>query len=219
MFEAVDLYCERLGPDFWAEPVNAVTNMSFLVAAWYAWLRAKRQNLLSPAVWSLLLLTCAIGLGSASFHTFATGLTRLMDYLPILLFQLTYVWLYCRRVIKLQLWTTSSAIILYLVVVLAARQFPEVLNGSLIYAPAILVLVVFGIYHAVSQRNERLVLITAALIFFISLLSRTIDELICSYIPLGTHFLWHLLNGVVLYLLLATFMTNQSSVPGSGNST
>ena len=29
----IDAYCERLGPQFWAEPVNAATNGAFLIAA------------------------------------------------------------------------------------------------------------------------------------------------------------------------------------------
>lgn len=32
---SLDLYCERCSPDFWAEPVNALTNISFLVAAFF----------------------------------------------------------------------------------------------------------------------------------------------------------------------------------------
>jgi len=28
-----ELYCERLGPDFWAEPGNAATNLAFVLAA------------------------------------------------------------------------------------------------------------------------------------------------------------------------------------------
>ena len=28
----VDLYCERLGPSFWAEPVNAFSNAAFLIS-------------------------------------------------------------------------------------------------------------------------------------------------------------------------------------------
>jgi hypothetical protein len=29
----IDLYCERVSPSFWAEPVNAVSNLAFLIAA------------------------------------------------------------------------------------------------------------------------------------------------------------------------------------------
>ena len=29
----VDAYCERTGPEYWSEPVNALTNLAFLLAA------------------------------------------------------------------------------------------------------------------------------------------------------------------------------------------
>ena len=74
MFEAVDIYCERLGPEFWAEPANALTNAFFLVVAWLTWRRAKALDTVSPAVWALVVLLCAIGIGSFLFHTFAIAI-------------------------------------------------------------------------------------------------------------------------------------------------
>ena len=35
--ESIDLYCERTDPSFWAEPVNALTNIAFLIAAYAAY--------------------------------------------------------------------------------------------------------------------------------------------------------------------------------------
>ena len=209
MFEAVDLYCERLGPHFWAEPVNALTNASFLLAAVFAWRRGKQLDALTPAIWCLLALICAIGLGSAAFHTAANGLTRFLDVLPILLFQLVYLWLYSREFIGLRPWKTAALIIVYLAAALTGRQYPEVLNGSLIYAPAIVVILLLGVYHAARNLNERFGVLVAALAFVVSLLARTLDEAICPSFPLGTHFLWHLLNGLVVYLLMAAFLANR----------
>ncbi len=42
MFEPIDLYCERTSSAFWVEPVNALTNVLFLVSAWFVWRRAKK---------------------------------------------------------------------------------------------------------------------------------------------------------------------------------
>lgn len=209
MFDAVDLYCERLGPGFWAEPVNAVTNASFLLGAWFGWVKAKWRNAFSPAVWTLLTPMCAIGLGSASFHTVANGLTRFLDVLPILLFQLTYVWFYCREVIELRPWSTIALVLGYLVAALLGRQYPELLNGSLIYAPAVVAVFSLGAYHAITRRRERFVILTGGAVFIVSLLARTMDGAVCLHFPLGTHFLWHLLNGWVLYLLLSAYLANQ----------
>jgi len=44
----IDLYCERTAPRSWNEPVNALSNAAFLLAALLASLRLQRrsQNLL-----------------------------------------------------------------------------------------------------------------------------------------------------------------------------
>ena len=47
-------------------------------------------------------------------------------------------------------------------------------------------------------------LAAAAGVFLVSLCFRTIDREICAAFPLGAHFLWHLLNALVLWLLLRT---------------
>ena len=212
MFETVDLYCERLGSTFWAEPVNAFTNASFLVGAWFALFRTKQLGVMSPAVGSLLGLMCAIGLGSFSFHTMANNLTRFLDVLPILLFQLVYVWLYCREIAGTRQVFAWTIVFAYLFAAILGRQFPHILNGSLIYAPAIAVLFGLGIYHAASRQNERFVVMAAALVFVTSLACRTVDGFVCPYFPLGTHFLWHLFNGFVLYLLIRGFLSNRTMV-------
>ena len=42
----------------------------------------------------------------------------------------------------------------------------------------------------------------AAGLFALSVMLRTLDRSLCGGFPLGTLFLWHLLNAVLLYLLL-----------------
>ena len=42
----------------------------------------------------------------------------------------------------------------------------------------------------------------AAAVFTLSLILRIIDLAICNALPLGTHFLWHICNAIVLYLAL-----------------
>jgi hypothetical protein len=41
----------------------------------------------------------------------------------------------------------------------------------------------------------------AVVVFCVSLTLRTIDLELCARFPLGTHFLWHLLNGYLLWLI------------------
>jgi len=45
-------------------------------------------------------------------------------------------------------------------------------------------------------------LLMAAAIFAVSLTFRTVDAPICAAVPIGTHFMWHLLNGCVLFIVV-----------------
>jgi hypothetical protein len=50
----------------------------------------------------------------------------------------------------------------------------------------------------------------AAGVFTVSLVFRTIDEALCQTFPVGTHFLWHLCNAAMLYLLLVALIRSAS---------
>ena len=210
----IDLYCERLVPGFWAEPVNALTNLSFLIAAFSAWRLAAARRVLSGETWSLILLIAAIGIGSFLFHTFATGWARIADVVPILLFQIAFLWLYGARVIGWGIPGRLLSVALLLVGVAVGARYPEPFNGSLLYAAAFTMLLVLGGRHWVKMSRERGILLVATAILALSLLFRSLDQSLCDTVPIGSHFLWHLLNGLVLYLLFRGLALNLPSADG-----
>ena len=204
----IDLYCERQGPGLWAEPLNAVTNLAFLVAAWATWRLLRRSARRPVGVWILLILTVGVGLGSGLFHTFATPWARVLDLLPILLFQLAYLWGYARRMLAFGRLSAAGMLGAFLLAALLGRQFPTVLNGSLLYAPAALVLLGLGAAHRAVARREPFGLLAAGTVFLIAVAFRSLDRVVCADIPLGTHFLWHLSTALVLYLASRALLLN-----------
>ncbi len=82
----MDAYCERLGMGILAEPLNAFPNVSFLLAAWAAWVLAGRVGALSVGVRVLIALGASVGVGSILWHTIPTMFTLLLDIVPILIF-------------------------------------------------------------------------------------------------------------------------------------
>jgi len=212
----IDLYCERVGPGLWAEPVNASTNVAFFLAAWAVWRLARRSRVPSGGVLVLTVLIVTIGIGSGLFHTFATPWARVLDVVPILLFQLCYLWLYSRDIMRLRSGLAGGLLALFFVAAYVGRQFPHILNGSLIYAPAFVFVWALGVYHHRTQRHERFDLLTAAGVFLLAVFFRTIDNAICPTLPLGTHFLWHLLLPVVVYLIARGFVLNVPRAPRRG---
>jgi hypothetical protein len=207
----INLYCERVGPGLLAEPINALSNLAFFIAAWAAWSLARRSSVVTAELGWLLALTLAIGTGSTLFHTFSTGWARVLDEVPILLFQLWFVWIYARRVMTQPRTIAALLIAAYLGAAFFSRQFPHLLNGSLIYAPALILLSGLGLYHFLQGKPERWLLLATAGVFVVSVTCRSVDKAVCDIIPIGTHFLWHVLNGVVLYLSMRAFIVGRDA--------
>jgi hypothetical protein len=51
----LDAYCERTAPGLLAEPLNAITNASFLIAAGAAWVLATRTGQVPTGIRALVL--------------------------------------------------------------------------------------------------------------------------------------------------------------------
>ncbi|MFO1105589.1 MAG: ceramidase domain-containing protein [Amaricoccus sp.] len=209
---AVNLYCERTDAGFWSEPVNALSNAAFLVAALVCWrMFGDRRD---PGARLLVLLLAAIGVGSFLFHTVAEAWAGLADVLPILVFVLLYLGLATVRFFGLPVWAGAVAAASFLpfaalVSGLATRLFGG-LNGSEGYLP---VLVALALYALALRRRAPATagrLAMGAGLFAISLGFRTLDADLCPVFPLGTHFLWHLLNAVLLGWMIATLVRHEA---------
>ena len=76
------------------------------------------------------------------------------------------------------------------------------LAGARASVPFVVATLVLGAFHARERRVERFTLLAAAGVYLAALFFRTIDNEVCPVLPIGTHFLWHLLIGLVTYLAM-----------------
>lgn len=210
LFTPIDNYCERLGPEFWAEPLNAVTNAGFIVATLLMWrlVRARGQGFtLQSGI--LTAMMAVIGVGSFLFHTLAVRWAMLADVIPIALYQLLFLVFYTHTVIGQSVARVTVWVLLFLGMGYGFDAMPRHwLNGSLGYVPALIFVVVMGLYHWRSRKQEPLVLLASAGIFALALTFRSLDLQLCESLQIGTHFVWHLLNSVVIYLATRAFVVN-----------
>jgi len=63
-------------------------------------------------------------------------------------------------------------------------------------------MLVIGASLYVQQMPGAGAFLTATGVFLISFAARTLDARVCAAFPLGTHFLWHLLNASLLFILI-----------------
>ncbi|MEQ5869114.1 ceramidase domain-containing protein [Sagittula sp. NFXS13] len=212
----IDLYCERTSPGLWNEPINAFSNIAFLIAAWTAWRALQGTDRRGAMDMVLIGMAALIGLGSFLFHTYANGQTELLDVIPIWTFVALYVGTVIFRIssgnylktlrimlivavsIGVSFWATGGD------VVTDNSAGPNHLNGSLQYLPALSALWIFVIVTRMGRHPANRLVVTAAICFTVSLAFRSIDLMTCDATGVGTHFMWHVLNGsMVLALLLA----------------
>ena len=209
-------YCERLSADFWAEPVNAFTNLAFLIAAGVLLTRLRRGQIpLQKAIDILLLigLLGSIAVGSFLWHTLATPWTEWADVVPILLFISLYLLSFLVRIARLKPLMVLAWFLLYHLVNigLQLRFPPQTLNGSMFYLPTLAALILLGIYSKHIRHPAANRLLLAGALFALSIVLRTLDFALCSIWPIGTHFIWHILNAYVLYILTVALLISKPS--------
>jgi hypothetical protein len=192
---AVDGYCERLGPEFWSEPVNAVTNAAFVLVALLLWRRTFGLGRVLCAVLAV------IGGGSFLFHTYAQPWAGVADVVPILIYVLVYIFAANRDFWGLGFWPALGLMGLFFpYAALTVPVFGLVpgLGGTAAYAPVPLLIAIYAVLLRRRAPETARGLAIGVVILVLSMLARTLDEPLCGLVPIGTHFLWHVLNAAML---------------------
>lgn len=210
----IDGYCERLEPGLWAEPVNLVTNALFVLVGVIAWQRSAplaARGLYSGQVLAVIL--CIIGIGSALFHSFATRWASAADVLPIGIFVLSYIYVSNRDFAGLgKYWAIPATLIGFaLLWPLASgiRMIWPQAGGNALYGAVCLLIFLYAValIPVLPRTGGRL--LAGALILALSITARALDLPLCEDWPLGTHFLWHVLNAVMLGWMIETWRRNR----------
>ena len=218
---AVDIYCERTSASFDAEPINALTNVAFLVAAWAAWrVRVRAAPGTARMINLLIGLVALTGMGSFLFHTVATRWAEWGDVIPIVMFMLAYIWFAMTSLFGLGVLAKVLFIVGFsaLTLSLEARVPSWVLWGGALYLPALVLAVAVPVSLHRMRHPAAGMMTLAAGTFFLAFAMRSADTPLCPVLPLGTHFLWHLLNATFVYLLVRIAILHGSGGASRGAS-
>ena len=212
----IDAYCERLDAGYWAEPVNAVTNAAFVIAAAVLWRRSEGLALAR----ALCAVLAAIGVGSFLFHTHAQVWSAIADVVPIATFILLYIFAINRDVWGMStLWALGATALFlpYAALTVPLWQNVPVFGVSAGYMPVPALIVIYAaLLRSRAPALARGFLIGAG-ILMLSLLARSLDGTLCAQVPLGTHFLWHILNAVMLGWMIEVYRRHVLTLNMAGN--
>jgi hypothetical protein len=210
-------YCERTDSSFWAEPLNAISNISFIIAGFliiylykkYLIDSKKAENSINYIekdfnIIILSLLSITVGIGSFLYHTFHTQLTILGDLIPIAIFSFYTLYIGLRKNLEYDIKKSILFLIGFGLIMTYSMFFMDrsFMNGSIIYLPVPFALLYFSIF----AKNKKKEWIISTILFSFALLFRTIDSSICGINPHGTHFLWHLINGFTFFFMIKATM-------------
>lgn len=188
----------------------------------------------------LIALAALVGLGSFLFHTFANAWSSLADVIPIWTLVALFILVAIHRIggARPGRIGIGLTVAVGLVAILfafggdgsgsqtsnspaaaldadgsSAPAYP-ILNGSEQYLPAVLALLAFA---ALSRRKGHPIapwVVAAAGAFMVSLTLRTLDMHLYEIWPLGTLFIWHILNGTMIALLFQGLIRSPVARPG-----
>jgi hypothetical protein len=207
---AIDAYCERTDASYWSEPVNALTNAVFLLAALVMWRRT------AGLFWGRLLsaVLFVIGVGSFLFHTFATAWAATADTVPILVFVLIYIFLSNRDFWGWRWWAAAlgaAAYVPFSALVTPVFEALPFFRISAFYWPLPVLTFVYAALLARRAPHLARGLAIGAAILCGSLTFRSLDGMLCEALPLGTHWLWHCLNAIMLGWMIEVWRRHVSA--------
>ena len=163
----------------------------------------------------LIAVIAVIGVGSALFHTVATVWAGIADVAPITVFMLLYLWLALRRFLGFRLAGSIAGLAAFVAAGALLGALPPDLFPGATYLPALAAMVIVGLMLGTRDPITSGRLIVAGAVFAASYLFRSLDRPLCDAVPFGTHFLWHILNATVLYLLMRAAILWPRRPPGS----
>ncbi len=220
--DQLDWYCERASTAFWAEPVNALSNLAFVIAALLTLRTQSHYGRVPSSLRWMAPAMAAIGVGSFLFHTLATRWSLVFDIVPIALFLLLYLGTFLRWMYGLAWGWCGAGVAAFAAfcaafIVLVGEAVP---NRSGTYAPVLLLMIGLTATLAASRNESRSqhwrAFAVASAVFAAAFAARTLDSSVCAAFSLGTHWLWHSVNGLLLLLLARVLIRRWHSLAGPG---
>ena len=204
--KGMSTYCEGGVGLFYTQPVNTISNIALLIAAYFAYRLIRTKHVNNKTVKILPFILAVTGIGSILWHGMPNLLTNFADTLPLSAFVLVSLFFLLDKLLNKRGLVWKILLAFTLVETPFIFHILPSLNGFLPY----LIVLVFGVFlsYGLVKKYKILTphLVTIIVLFAIAFFFRTIDHTVCPVFSAGTHFIWHILNALVLYLLIRVFI-------------
>lgn len=202
-----NIYCERQTQSLVAEPVNVLSNIAFFVSAILIYQLLNRNSTKDKKYWLMFLLIILVGIGSSLWHLLRNPYTLVLDALPIYLFMAIFLYGILNNLIgnkKTALYLTIGFTLLQVFMFLIVPR--DFINGSIIHVVNGIGFIIFIVWFSKNYRHVYRSLIVVFLLYVLAVTFRSIDNLVCTSLIIGTHFLWHLFVALTAYFAVKTLL-------------
>lgn len=208
------VYMETQPGGMIVEPWNAFTSLLILIPAIYWITRMRKEGGGGWLMWAVVCLVIAGGVGSALFHAFRMSVFFLiMDVLPSAVLTLmlsVYFWI---RVLEKWWYAVIVLIVLFGSRFIIWGKLPEHTSINLSYfitGISIGLPLIFFLFK--TNFKGWLQVAGGILLFSVALTFRQTDHIPISYLPMGTHFLWHSFSAMGAWYILG-YLNMVTSTP------
>lgn len=200
----VPIYCESSGIlALFPEPLNAVSNMAFIFAGLGIYKLLTKDKIQKVEYKIALVLIFFVGFDSFLWHITKHPIGLILDAVPITLTFILITYILLKNIFGNKLIALIIPLLLFPVRFFLSSFALTDIASSLI-RHSINVITFFIIILLTFRKYGKIALegLGVLSVYLTAIIMRTIDLQICQYFPLGTHFLWHILNAFSLYLAI-----------------
>lgn len=198
------VYMETNPGDYILEPWNALSSLLMLVPAIYWIFRMRKEGHQPLVMWIVISLIIVGGVGSALFHAFrASYIFLIMDVLPTALLTISLAVYFWYKVLRRWGYVLVIFLPLFSLRFLLWKNLPEHTAINVSYAITGFSIGLPLIIHLTKTEFKGGYLVAGTIVsFIVALLFREIDRIPFSFLPMGTHFLWHSFAALGAYFML-----------------
>lgn len=200
--------CEALGGGALAQPVNAITSLSYVVVGVVIAVSAERTGRERPSSFVYAACLAAVGLGSVAFHGPQISGSQIMHDLPILItaiFVLNHDVAVIRRTRRHVWWTFGGAALIATGISVLSAEAATVVTGVVIFGVLVAEVVIdrrgLRDLDRRRQRQAQVAIIAVAAVAGASWLLGRTDSPVCEPDSvIQFHGLWHVISSAIFGL-------------------
>ncbi len=213
------IYAETNLDLFIVEPFNTFSNLIFLVIIIY-WSRKTKFRFKDYPLIVFCLPILFIGfVGGSIFHaTRSHSIWLILDFVPIMILTITAAVRFWQMITNSKIWGTLCP----LAIIFLTRTFAQVIdlprNVRISFGYLGLSIAILLPAFLYSYRNDFIglkQLLFSITFIIIALIFRASDQYFGQFIPMGTHFLWHIFGALSVHFLISFIFLTKTKIPVS----